>query len=225
MGKNLIKFTLIFFGSVLSFCLFAQNTIMNFSSEQLRRSQISSLKSNAEGSPYVNENFMPLKIKGFDQIFSGRYNAYNGEMEIQLEENVIVLDIEKPYEVNFINSNIKYKIFSYTNSKGITKNRFLLLVNETPEHLLLKEETIKFEDASPAKNSYQAAKLASFKRESDIYYLKRNKVITYLPSRSKDLVKAFPQNAVDIKKFIKKNKLSTKNEADLIEIVNYIISL
>jgi hypothetical protein len=218
------RLKVIIFSLSTVFFYYSNAQILDFSSEELRRSSITNVEE-TKGSPYVNENFMPLRIKGYDQIFSGRFNAYNGEMEVKVEDKTIVLDIQKPYEVTFTSTNTTYKIFNYTNADGNRKNKFLAIVSESPEFSLLKEESIKYEEAAPAKSSYQPAKPASFKKENDSYYLAWKDKIIYLPSRRKDFVALFPEKDNKINDFIKSNKISLSKEEDLLKITNFITSL
>jgi hypothetical protein len=205
---------------------FSQSVNIDIAREQLLMSKDISIPIAAEGSPYIDKGFSPAKVSGYDDIlYTGRFNAYNGEMEINLGEKVIALAKDKPYEVTFTQNNKVYRTYRYNSESGVSKDAFLVVVKATEQFELLKKEVITYHDKVFATTSYQQDKPANFKREDDIYFLNRNKVITYLPSRSKDFIKAFPQNAKAIKTFIKKNKLSTKNEADLIEIVNHIVSL
>nr|WP_321242975.1 hypothetical protein [uncultured Psychroserpens sp.] len=201
-------------------------TSIDIASERLIMSSDAKRTANAVGSPYINENFSPLRVKGYDnQLFTGRFNAYNGEFEVNIGTKIIALDKSKQYEVMFTQTNKIYRTYSYNTKSGISKKGFLTLVNETEKSALLKEEIIKYYELVPAATSYQQDKPAKFNREDDNYYLKIGDNITYFPTKKKDILKAFPKNAKAIKNYIKKNKLSTKEESDLIKIGDFISSL
>lgn len=190
----------------------------------------STILKNAIGSPYINENYQWVKIINFpDKSFEGRFNAYNNEMEIKISANQepIALDIaNNDYEVHFINENKIYKTFDYKLNRGITKRGFLIVVFSEDNVSLLKEEVIKFYDIIPASTSYDQDKPAKFRREDDNYYLKlKSGRIVYLPLKDKEIAKAFPEHSKEIMAFVKKNKLKTKKEEDLIKVANFIGSL
>jgi len=68
-----------------------------------------------EGSPYITEEFLALRLENFkNKIYSGRYNAYNGEMEIKLgEDKIIALDNNTDYTITFMQVLKKYKTYTY----------------------------------------------------------------------------------------------------------------
>ena len=146
-------------------------TSIDVSTEKLYMSSDTSRPIDALGSPYINENFLPLKVKGYDnQIFTGRYNAYNGEMEVNLGTKVIALDKSQPYEVIFTQTNKIYRTYTYYTSSGISKNGFLNVVNSGENFELLKEETIKYYDKVPAATSYQQDKTILY---TDTYIIQK----------------------------------------------------
>ena len=201
-------------------------TSIDIATEQLYMSSDASRAVDAVGSPYVDKNFLPVRVKGYDgQIFTGRYNAYNGEMEINLGTKIIALDTSKDYEVMYTQSNKIYRTYNYSTPNGISKRGFLNVVNESAENALLKSEIIKYYDKVPAATSYQTDKPAKFVQESDEYYIAKGKVITPLPRKKKDLLKAYPKDAKKIKSYLKENKISLKKEQDLIRLAEYLTTL
>ena len=191
---------------------------------------ISRAMPNVMGSPYVNEDYQQVKINGVEnKIYSGRYNAYINEMEILVAagRDPIALDISNnDYEVFFINENKLYKTFNFENNRGVTKRGFLVVMSEENDVMLLKEEIIKYYDKVAASSSYDQDKPAKFRREDDNYYIKlKSGRVVNLPTKDKDIAKAFPEHSKEIMAFVKKNKLKTKKEEDLIKVANYIGSL
>jgi hypothetical protein len=191
---------------------------------------LSNVIEDAVGSPYIEEEFLPVKIKSVgDKIYSGRYNAYLNEMEIipGAGQSPIALDFSNnDYEVHFLNLNKTYKTFNFESSRGVTKRGFLVIVSEQNDVMLLKEEIVKYYEKQAASSSYDQDKPAKFRREDDNYYIKlKSGRVVYLPSKDKDIAKAFPEHSKEIMAFVKKNKLKTKKEEDLIKVANYIGSL
>ena len=181
---------------------------------------------NAIGSPYIEEAFTPIRIKGDDKVYPARYNAYNSEMEINLgKDEIVVLNPKNDQEVIFINTNTVYKAYDFINEEGKSVNGFLVLVSQTPEYALLKQERVKFYQAEEAQSAYEQSKPARFKKLNDKFYLKKESSFSYLPSNKKRLFKTFPEHSKQIKEYLKKNKLSLKKETDMIKIASFIASL
>lgn len=198
----------------------SRGRIIDYNMNQTSNNQI-------EGSIYINENFAPVIITQYnDKIYSGRFNALNGEIEIKLEENkVIALDTNSDFEVKFTASNKIYRTESFVDSKGIEKKGFLVLVNENKEYALFKEEIVKFHEKIESTSSYDKGRPARYIREKDNYYIKNNNTIHYISQNKKDLLQTFPNESDKLKSFIKKNKINLKQEDDLVKIVNYLDAL
>ena len=181
----------------------------------------------AEGSPYITEEFLSLKLEDFTtKIYSGRYNAYNGEMEIKLsDDKIIALDNNADYTITFIASNKKYKTYTYKDADLNLQREFLVVVSKDSSFTLLKKEHIKFQDKVKPKSSYDKEKPAKFIKANDTYYLNFENNTRVLSLNKKQFLSSFPKTEVQLKSYIKKNKLSLKDENDLIKIVAYLSSI
>jgi len=209
------------------FSINAQNINVDIATERNLMSKNVSSKINADGSPYINENFSTISITQYQgSTYNARYNAYNGEMEVMVENNkVIALDNNGDFEIKFTSDNKIYRTINYTTNKNISKRGFLVVLSEDDKHGLFKEERIKFYEKVEAASSYQQDKPAKFKREDDRYYVKLNGNITFIPQKKKDFLKAFPEQASKLKSYMKKNKLNPKNEDQLITLVKYLSTI
>lgn len=186
-----------------------------------------SKKINADGSPYVDEEFTSIKIDQYsDKIYTGRYNAYNDEMEVKVEGGKIVaLDNKSELTVRFTSKNKVYKTYNYTTDNGVSKRGFLVVVEESDKYALLKREYIKYYQGEEATSSYQQDKPATFRREDDTYFLKMDDKMMYIPLKKKSFLKAFPEHSSELKSYIKENKIKLKDEEDLAKIIKYISEL
>lgn len=201
-------------------------TSIDVATEKLYMSSDASKAVSALGSPYVNETFLPVKVKGYDnQLFTGRFNAYNGEMEINLGTKIIALDMNKDYQVMYTQNNKIYRTYNYATESGITKRGFLNVVNENGDNALLKAEKIIYQEKQPAATSYQTDKPAKFINKGASYYIKTANGIKHLPTRKKDLLKAFPKDAKKVKSYLKDNKISLKDESDLVTLSGFLATL
>ena len=196
---------------------------LDFIRESLRINNLSKDKIDAKGSPYINENFMTVRIKGYvGKTFSGRFNAFNGQMEINNGTDIIALNNNKPYEVTFTEDGLLYCNYEYKDRNDVLKNGFLVVVSESGNVALLKQERVKYYKKVVARTPYDSSRPARFKRENDLYYYKKEDKIIHLPTKKKELYKLFPQKAKDLKKFMKDNKLSLTEESGLTQLVNYL---
>jgi hypothetical protein len=178
------------------------------------------------GSPFINETFELAKLDKFgDRLFSARYNASQGEMQIRRENDTIALANNVDLVVTFSTENKVYKTYNYINKEGLSKQGFLVVLKEIDSSALLKEEIIKFYEKKPAATGYAKDKPAEFKRINDIYYYKTGDKVLLLPSKRKDFLKLFPDNSDKIKAYIKENKINLKEEDDLIKIVGYLSTI
>ena len=181
---------------------------------------------NAKGSPFINETFEVLKFKKFgNKVFSGRYDANLGEMQIRRENDTIALNANENFEITFVSSNKTYKTLSYIDNDGISKRGFLVVLNETDSIAVLKEEVIKFHEEKPSTNGYDKSKPAEYKRVKDNYYYKIGEHVSVLPQKRKEFTKLFPEHSKKLEVFIKKNKISLKKEDELISLFKHIGTL
>ena len=183
----------------------------------------------AKGSPYINSKYTNIKIRTFENmVFSGRYNANNGNMEVITREGAmpIALDIEKrDYEVTFLNTKKTYKSFKYKNKKGVYKKDFFVDVSPSKNGIsLLKKEYINFIPEKLSTSSYEKNQPAKFKRIDDIFYIIKPKEesLTLLPKNKKDIAKLFSSREKEILSYIKKEKIKLSKEEDLIKLVNFL---
>jgi len=179
-----------------------------------------------KGSPYTNETFEVVTIKRFNNaIYSARYDANLGEMQIKRDNDTIVLNNSENFEITFALSRKVYKTHSYTNKDGSLKRGFLVVLREADSLAVLKEEVIKFYEEKPATGGYDKAKPAEFRKLSDVYYIRLDDKVSLLPQKRKDFLKLFPEHSNKLKVFIKKNKISLKKDDDLITLFKYIETL
>ncbi|WP_282031323.1 hypothetical protein [Winogradskyella eximia] len=183
-------------------------------------------RANIKGSPYINDTFHDLTFKRFgDKIFTGRYDANLGEMQIKRGNDTIVINNFENFEITFALNNKVYKTYSYTDKKDILKRGFLVVLKETDSLALLKEELVKFYQAKESTNGYDKAKPAEYRRTKDVYYYRQGEHVSVLPQKRKDFIKLFPEHSKDLEVFIKKNKINFKQEDDLITLFQYLETL
>lgn len=184
----------------------------------------------AIGSPYLYKDFTVAKISATpSEIYNIRYNAYTDEIEVKVEEDK-VQNFNKNISnvvITFLNDNLKFTPLNYIDVKnGLIRGYFISLTETNQKVKLFSKKQVKYFDAKPARTSYDVDKPAEFKNMSDTYFVSiKGAYARELPSNKKDIAELFPENSKDVLEFIKKNKIKTSREADLIQLINYVNSL
>ncbi len=183
-----------------------------------------------QGTPYMDETFSPANVSADNtKIFNVRYNLVSDDMEVENEKKgvyAINKNILK-LSVTFLKDNKTYHVFNYLNESGTSVNGYFILLSNinSKVKILLKESKI-FKKRQEARSSYQDAKPASFKKEQDKYFIKiGDDNALLIPKNKKDVAKLFPKFESQISAFIKKNKIKTSSEEDLIKLALYVSDL
>jgi uncharacterized protein with FMN-binding domain len=206
----------------------AQNINIDIATESFLSSRNASSRITADGSPYIDDNFSGVRISKYkNKVYNARYNAFNGELEVKIEnDRIIALDFNDNVEVTFTLTDKKYRAVDYVKENSTSKKGFLVVLSESQNLTLFKEERIKFFEKVEAASSYQQDKAAKFQREDDLYYIKASdNMIKFLPKRKKDFLRVFPKQSKKLKSYLKENKLNPKNEDELITIIKYLSTI
>lgn len=182
--------------------------------------------SKVEGSQYVIDKFLPATIEGVEGTHLMRYNALNDDIEYQKEENkIFVLDkTNKKYDVVFTTNKQKFGVYEYTDIKGETVKGFLIELY-AGNVSLLKREKVKYVSEKYPKSGYEDLIPAHYERADDEFYIKSGNNILAFPKNKKALIKMYPDKKSSLDDFFKKNRVSFKNEKDIISIVAFLSSL
>jgi len=180
--------------------------------------------SNIEGTPYLFEDFKPGEIYTIDNIlYKGplRYDIYADEIEFKA--NDIVYCIAEPQKIVYVKIEKSTFIYIHPDEKENIKGSFYELLVEGEVQLLLKRNTafLKAEAAKP----YTDPKPNRLERMNDIYFLLIDKGLPQLITSKKSIINALSEKNSDISRYIKKQKISTREKGDLIKLVMYYNSL
>ncbi|SDR67191.1 hypothetical protein SAMN04515667_0186 [Formosa sp. Hel1_31_208] len=184
----------------------------------------------AKGSPYLVEDFSPAKISiGNNMIYNVRYNAFNDEFEVKIDEDNIQSlnkDVDK-LTITMINGNETFGAINYTDEKtGLNRGYFLFLTPENNTSKLYIKKAKKYIEAKPAVTGYDKDKPAEFRNVNDTYFISvNNGYAMELPRKKKELANLVPGKSKEILNFIKTNKIKTSNQQDLIKLVNFMNTL
>lgn len=232
--KSTILYTAVILLCVLN--LNAQNSNLMDSNDQLATrgwlvSSFASEKStNIEGSPFVIDEFMAIELTHFEgRHFKGRYNAFNGDMEVkdQLDDRVFVLDKSiSNYVVRFVGLDKEYRSYKYISEQGYIESDFFVVLGEYENIALLQREQVIFLDEKVPNNSYESGRPASYKRVKDRFYIQlKGSNAQVLPTKRKAVAKIFPDHSKKVLAFMKENKTSLSNVEEVTELVIFLNTL
>lgn len=181
------------------------------------------------GSQYENKQFLPSTVIQNGKVIlnnlSLRYNALSDQMEVK-DENAVI-DKAKMALWKDPNSIVKVLNDSYvyiTPEKSVGNGGYFKILADEENGKLYKKTTVKYIPGEKAATPYEKDKPASFIRDVKFYIVQNGKY-TELPERKSKVLDAMSDKKSEVKKYIKENRLNTKNEEDLGKIASYYFSL
>lgn len=181
----------------------------------------------ASGSPYSNDNFFDAQITIMDTVVTVpvKYNVVLDEMEFRKEDKTYALVAKENTVVKMMLSKVSYNYVKY-NIENTTKKGFLIRKSANDKINFYSKEVITYVPFKEAVNAYSQPTPAHYRKDSDIYLIGlADGNIVEMPTKKKELLKMFPNKEKDIEGFLKSNKISFKDEKDLLLLVNYLDTL
>jgi hypothetical protein len=193
----------------------------------LRNKVLERKKEKIEGTPYLNEVFMSSSISGADNLFVTRYNAYNDEVEISHDGSIFVIPkVDKHNTI--VNKSFDYilKLIRYNAGGENYVYGYLFELFTTENMGLYQRQQIVLQEAREAANSYSTAIPAKYIKKSTEHYLMmgENKVMLF-PKNKKALTSLFSGKEEKITDYLKSEKISFKEEEDLIKLTKFLATL
>src|SRR5690606_26177346 len=165
---------------------------------------------NTAGSKYLSENYQNARVNKGEQSFLIRYNAYRDIMK------------EKDIHFTFHDGNT-YELFSYDlNGRSLDRYHKVLVDNKTVK--ISKFESIKLLPAKKAINSYERDTQATYKPNSEVYFITYNNQTFEFDGKQKSLEKIISGKGDVIKAFYKENKIK-ENDSDMIKLGNFLATI
>jgi hypothetical protein len=178
----------------------------------------------ATGTMFTTDSFLPAKLSNNDKTILVKYNAYSDyfEMNDPQAQNSKSLPKQKDVTITFVNNGEVYLVEDYKTEKGELINGYLNIVSDNAKVKIFKRERIYLQPGSSSVNSYQTSKPASYKKAEDEFYVQLNGGEIVYFSGKKDIANLIPGKSKEILEFIKKNKISMDEEADLQQLSGYL---
>ncbi|GGB70135.1 hypothetical protein GCM10007424_07620 [Flavobacterium suaedae] len=180
----------------------------------------------AQGTQYYIEKFTPAKIDDSKEVALVRYNAYNDEMELKINDEIMVLEPKDDMDIKLVNNAAEYKFVKYKKEEGDAAQGYLVVISNNPNVTIYKQERIYLQPEQHPSVGYQKYKAPKYKELSPIYYIQLNNgPIVYMSDRRKDVYKLIPGKEKEIKRFIKDNRINVSDDEELKELGNYLSTL
>lgn len=177
---------------------------------------------NTAGSKYFIENYQNARVNKGEQSFLIRYNAYRDIMEYKNGNDILELIKEKNTHFTFQDGSI-YELFSY-DLNGRSFERYHKVLVENKQVKISKFESIKLVPATKASNSYEKDTQATYKPNSELYFITYNNQTLEFDGKQKSLEKIIPGKTDAIKAFYKENKIK-ENDSDMIKLGNFLATI
>ena len=182
---------------------------------------------NITGTPYLNDIFMLSEISGAANSFLTRYNAYKDEVEVSYEKETFVIPKDDRFEMIYnITSNYKLKLVKYTTESNENVYGYLIELFGNDKVGVYRRERTLLRPARESNNSYAPRLSAYYDKVSPDYYLQldENKTIPF-PKNKKALLNLYPSKKEALSDYLKANKISFKNEVDLVSLTKFLATL
>ena len=180
--------------------------------------QVSLIKNSnkaAEGSMYLNEQFLPSKISGQQITYMLRYDAYHDYFEMTGSDGAAKRLPANPGE-QITTANKTYTLVDYKTSKNENIKGYLSLIYTGSKAKIYRRERVIFQAASESNNSYVQGKPAAYKRAEDEFYISVDgQPAQFLQPSRKGISKLFPDKAKQIQEFMKTNNVDLDNDEGL----------
>lgn len=178
-----------------------------------------------KGTPYLDDSYVngTIAFATNTRTVPLRYNAYKDLMEFQADGQARVLDPSTTIKkVNF--GETTFVVEKYKNDKGITKYGYFTLL-DTGKVTLFSRKSVKFTPGMKGRALDGGDQAAEYRRNPDEFYFKINNGEMTEVKNIKSMIAAFPDKQDELLAFAKKEKISPRNEEELIKLVKYYNSL
>lgn len=211
---------------VSCFTVFGQEQRTYFGDVYFVPGKYKTIYNSPEGSPYLNEEFVPAKINNITDTQLVRFDAVLGNVEVMITKSkVVTIENSKLYTISLMDgSNKVYKTLKYADANGNENTSFFELLDSTLIYKLYLKENKRFFKKVKAQG-YAEEKPAQFKKVKSEFYVtdfkSQSERLLYIPQKLKPFTEFFQEDSKSIKNFIKDNKLNIGDANDLVKIFKF----
>lgn len=182
---------------------------------------------NIVGTPYLNDMYMLSEISGAANSFLTRYNAYKDEVEVSYENETFVIPKDDRFvSIYNITSNYRLKLVNYTSANDEKVYGYLIELFSNDKVGVFRRERTLLRPARESDNSYSPRMAAYYDKVSSDYYLQMDESnIIPFPKNKKALLSLYPSHKDALSSYLKENKVSFKNEVDLVSLTKFLATL
>lgn len=176
-----------------------------------------------DGTPYVDgKDFKKVQISGYSKnVQSLRYNAFEDEMEFELDGQTYFANQQDNLKIFFPQLNKTYKNFTY-NLEGKSKSGYLILIREKPKYSLYKREKMELLKGEKSPNAYSKDANDYYAKEKDLYLISVGDQLMKIPKNLNDISEVLAIDKNKLTDFSKKNKININKETDLIKLIDFL---
>jgi len=177
--------------------------------------------STIEGSPFLNNEFIPAKAVCCDETAPMRYDMYADEIQYQKQGLVYTLLKQEPYsKIVFTQPNTTIVLADVNKNNQL--GYYIILVDG--KNSLLKKNSIAIEtNVDPKKTGFgKKDQSSSFKINEPVYYIKTEKDLYRILKSKKDIFDLYPEKNTELNTFFDTNKIKFSKEESLLKLVNFL---
>lgn len=182
--------------------------------------QPSVVPANVKGTPYLDETYVPAEIAFANntRTVPVRYNVYRDLMEYQQNGQALVLDPSATIKrVNL--GAVTFVVEKYDADGKVVPGYFALL--DTGKVALYSKKGVRFVPARKGAAMDGGDQPAEFRRTPDTFYFKIGNGNLQEIRSMKSFIAALPDHQEEVNKYVKKEKISARNEQEIRQLVRY----
>ncbi len=192
---------------------------------QENRGEVYNTYVDVEGSPYMNDDFMPAMLYPDEKLYLARYNAKDDEIEVQLaEDKILVLDnARRDYKMVFRDSDLTYTTIY---NQGEKMPGYYVELVTTDKISVYKKQTKRFVEGREATDNFSKDKNAYFTQASEIFFIRliEDGPIVEMPTKRRKFSKLFDSKEDEIDDYIKDNDIDLEEESGIKKVVGFIVT-
>jgi hypothetical protein len=177
-----------------------------------------------KGTPYMNDTYEQGVVFLEKSVIKvpARYNVFQDVMEYQQGGRAMVLDPSASIKKVKL-QNTTFVVDKYV-LDGKTKYGYLMLL-DSGKAMLYARKVVKYLPPKKGANPDGTDQVAEFKRVPDVFYFKIGNNELQDIKNIKSMIAAFPDKQEELTRFAKQEKISPRNQDEVVKLVKYYNSL